>query len=135
METLYRLIYTSTMVNADPTCIPRILRTAESNNLRLEITSLLIFDGARFCQYLEGTRSNLEALFQRIAVDDRHAEVTIRDQGKLDSDRRFPKSSIAFALAQQIDALDGFEKLNGQSAFTVLDALLPSLDMGYSSKE
>lgn len=49
-----------------------ILHTSRRNNDRAQVTGLLIFDGKRFLQALEGPLEAVEATFARIAVDERH---------------------------------------------------------------
>jgi hypothetical protein len=129
-HTLYRYLYTSTMTDAEPGCIPRILRTAKHHNVRLHVTGLLIFDGQHFCHYLEGNRPTLDSLLQQIMLDSRHAEVHILAQGPLVSGRRFPDSPLAFALTHQPEALDVFAAFTERSAFDILESLLPTLDFG-----
>lgn len=130
MNTLYRYLYTSTMADAAPENIPRILRTAKRNNALSGVTSLLIFDGLNFCQYLEGAKATLDILLQRIIQDERHAEVRILGQGKLEQGRRFSQWPVAFALTNEPEALNIFHSLNDESPFELLESLLPSLDLG-----
>ena len=70
---LHQLSYIST---ARPTLIPadveQILLTSRRNNLHAQVTGLLIFDGKRFLQALEGPMEAVEAVFSNIAVDQRH---------------------------------------------------------------
>jgi hypothetical protein len=130
MNTLYRYIYTSTMADAAPAHIPRILRAAKLNNSLSGVTSLLIFDGLHFCQYLEGAKATLDALLQRIIQDERHAEVRILGQGKLEDGRRFAQWPVAFALTDEPEALNVFHSLGDESPFELLERLLPTLDLG-----
>jgi hypothetical protein len=116
--------------SGDPADISRILHTARRNNLHLGVTSLLIFDGATFCHYLEGEHSTLIPLLGRIATDTRHTSMLVRSEGPLDS-RRFPEQPIAFALTGSNDALECFDVDDGRSAFDQFEMLLPSLDMGH----
>lgn len=118
------------MAEAEPSCIPRILRTAKHNNAMQQVSSLLIFDGLHFCQYLEGSKLKLDALMQRIIIDPRHAEVKILAQGQMTTSRRFPEWPLAFALTEHPDALNVFAESGEQSPLIVLELLLPSLDLG-----
>jgi len=131
MTALYRYLYTSTLAESGPACIPRILRTAKYNNFVLGLTSLLIFDGLQFCHYLEGDKDTLDSLLQRIILDARHSQVKILAQGKLDNGRRFPDWPVAFALTEQPEALDIFAESTEESPFAILESLLPTLDFGH----
>lgn len=70
---LHQLVYIST---ARPTLILRdveeILHGSRRRNEQDQVTGLLIFDGKRFVQALEGPFETVEATFSRIAVDPRH---------------------------------------------------------------
>ena len=97
-----------------------------SNALR-SITGMLIFDGIRFCQYLEGSKDDLMALFERINNDSRHAAVTMIHHGPL-QERRFKKFSLAFACGDDYEALGRLQALKGPSGVTAFSELLPTLD-------
>jgi len=70
---LQQLTYIST---ARPTLlavdVEQILLASRANNARAQVTGLLIFDGKRFLQALEGPVESVETTFSRIAVDPRH---------------------------------------------------------------
>lgn len=70
---LHQLTYISsarpTLVLADA---EQILETSRVNNQRAGVTGLLIFDGKRFLQALEGPLDAVEMTFARIALDPRH---------------------------------------------------------------
>ncbi|KQX19298.1 MULTISPECIES: BLUF domain-containing protein [unclassified Sphingomonas] len=70
---LFQLTYIST---ASPSLIlfdvETILEGSRRRNGRDDITGLLIFDGKRFLQVLEGPLDHVEATFSRIALDKRH---------------------------------------------------------------
>lgn len=52
------------------------------------ITGLLVFNGNRFCQTIEGSPAALDDLLARLRRDDRHAEVEVV-QDEAISERRF----------------------------------------------
>ena len=125
---IYEMLYVSTIAPA--ACVSVVstiaMRSRVSNALRC-ITGMLIFDGIRFCQYLEGGKDDLVALFERINNDSRHASVTLIHHGPL-QERRFKKFSLAFASGDDFEALGRLESLKGQSGITAFSELLPTLD-------
>lgn len=130
LDALHQLIYISCLAtDVNPQCISQILRTARNNNSRLGITGLLIFDGLRFCQYLEGPIEPVRELVKRISVDPRHVQFAIKEQGPLIGSRRFPTWNMGYALASRGDGLEGFNNLEERSAIELLAAMLPSLEM------
>lgn len=88
---------------------------------------MLIFDGIRFCQYLEGGRDDLLSLLERISSDARHTGVTLIHHGPL-QERRFKKFSLAFVNGEDFEALTRLEALKGQSGITAFAELVPTLD-------
>ena len=125
---IYEMLYVSTMAPSAPVAVVSTIamRSRVSNALRC-ITGMLIFDGIRFCQYLEGGKDDLIALFERISNDSRHAAVTLIHHGPL-QERRFKKFSLAFATGDDFEALSRLEALKGPCGVTAFSELLPTLD-------
>ncbi len=94
---ILELIYTS-MIGADasPSCIGDVLRTATSFNRANDITGLLLFDGERFCQLIEGETDGVVALTNRIERDPRHHDFRIVQQVQREGGRRFPNWNFAW---------------------------------------
>jgi len=72
----HELIYHS-YANADITNeqINDIIEVAKSNNTKHGITGCLLYHNKQFIQLLEGERTELEVLFEKIARDRRHSNV------------------------------------------------------------
>ncbi len=75
--------------------ILQILDAAKANNSRQSITGALLFNSGFFAQVLEGPRSSIERVFERIQQDPRHGEVTVLESGAADR-RSFPEWSMAY---------------------------------------
>ncbi len=75
----------------------QILGTARSNNSRQNVTGALLFNSGYFAQVLEGPRTSIERIFERIQRDPRHGEVTVLDSGSA-PERSFPEWSMAHVL-------------------------------------
>lgn len=73
--TFTQLIYASQPFGFDQAMLDGILVQARRNNGRDDITGCLICRHDLYLQLLEGPASAIEALFGRIATDDRHLEV------------------------------------------------------------
>lgn len=50
---------------------------AQEKNKAIGLTGILLYDGRRFLQLLEGDRSTVETLFRKISQDDRHYNVSV----------------------------------------------------------
>lgn len=126
---LYEVLYVSTLAPDTPiNVVADITRKARLTNQAANITGLLIFDGLRFCEQLEGEQKNVVKLVERIQDDPRHTEMHILHNGPLDA-RRFKRFSMGYALVEDTEALEAIKKLDGTPAVEAFLALLPTLDL------
>lgn len=92
---LEQILYISTVCPGQCESLPSILATARRNNERNGITGLLMFNGKRFLQVLEGPVTAVEQTFDRIRQDPRHrAHVVLRRTAI--AAREFGQWSMAF---------------------------------------
>jgi len=133
METLYQLIYTSFIApDTDQRQVHQIAARSRAKNERIGVTGLLIFDGLRICQYLEGPSQTLFPLIDQIRIDPRHIEFDIKEHKHTTGMRRFPKTAMGFAMSNSPEGLDLFHKFNPHAeiaAFSLLDHFVSSLDI------
>ena len=92
---LSQLLYVSRSVDADRLIVGRILSAARRHNQVDDVTGLLLFDGAHFLQLLEGDRTVISRLYNRIAVDPRHTDVVILGAGPT-AERICPSWSMGY---------------------------------------
>ena len=60
---LYELLYVSSIApESEVNIVGQIAREARAKNARQGITGLLVFDGERFCQHLEGSSAPIKQL-------------------------------------------------------------------------
>ncbi len=75
---MLQITYISSAVpGIDPTAVEQILASSRRRNAANHITGLLIHDGRRFLQALEGEAALVEATFARIQLDRRHRAAVI----------------------------------------------------------
>lgn len=75
---LVRLLYASRAVPAvDQDELVAILRKSKANNPAAGVTGVLCFSEGIFLQVLEGGRDAVNRLYNRIATDARHTDVTL----------------------------------------------------------
>lgn len=119
-DDLYRLVYVSNNeidgdldeVRAE---IDRILGIARDRNPRVGVTGALMFNADCFAQVLEGPRSGVEGVFERIQVDLRHSAVNVLDFRPV-AERAFANWSMAY-VGQQSEASQRFGDLAGATGF------------------
>ena len=100
---LYRIVYCSRNLispqgagsNQDVE-LERILQAARTNNSSQGVTGALLFNQECFAQVLEGPRTSVERVFEKIQRDRRHGQVTVVDNGWADR-RDFPNWAMAYA--------------------------------------
>lgn len=81
---LLELIYTSLSKAKTVTDdVGDILASSERNNAASSVTGLLLFDGERYIQILEGNAGDVETLFETIVQDPRHQGVELLHKGAI----------------------------------------------------
>ncbi len=127
---IFELVYTSVLAPAaDVRGIADIVRRARSHNRVRGITGLLVFDGDRFCQLLEGEYEQVLMLAGRIELDRRHEQFTIVQQGFGSVQRRFPSWDMAYALDTHGSVLAALAGLRGPNATSFLQERVPDLEL------
>ncbi|RYF07687.1 MAG: BLUF domain-containing protein [Comamonadaceae bacterium] len=128
---LSHFIYCSLLsADAAPTCVADIIRTSRPANAERHITGVLVFDGERFCQYIEGPAERVAELAERIGKDTRHTDFTPLHHAPLLDRRRFQDWSMAYALAPDVEPLERMHRMRGLPAVELLDRLIPDFDLG-----
>jgi hypothetical protein len=84
-----QLIYRSQPFGFDAAMLAGILSSARRNNPRDDITGALICRHDLYLQLIEGPPVAIDALYARIAADDRHAGVRLLLQDEV-AERMFP---------------------------------------------
>jgi hypothetical protein len=125
----YQLLYLSCLGgDTSPACVAEIVRNARLRNQTEGISSLLVFDGWYFCQYIEGRAAAVCALAERIRADARHTDFRLLHQGAYTGPPMIGGRSLVYALSYD-DNLDGFEQTGGNEAVALLAGLLPAFDL------
>jgi hypothetical protein len=112
----------------DATCVAQIVKAARSFNVGVDITGILVFDGERFCQYIEGPSYQIQTLIDRLCKDPRHVEFIPLLHRKREKLRRFGKWSMAYALIDDTEVLGDIGTEPGDEAYEKLQSLIPLLD-------
>jgi hypothetical protein len=100
---LVRLTYASRAsheVSAE--LIRKILDSSQRNNPSRGLTGILFFNANVFLQALEGPRDEVNALYNRLADDSRHKDLTVLDYAEI-SMRRHTNWSMGWAGAKQVN--------------------------------
>ncbi|MEH3107169.1 MAG: BLUF domain-containing protein [Sphingomonas fennica] len=92
----YRIVYMSrARLWFSDAALGDLARPAQEANHRHGVTGLLLYDGLRFVQAIEGRQAPIRQLMTNIERDVRHDNVEIASEGEIDR-REFGNWSLAF---------------------------------------
>lgn len=107
---MYRIMYMSTAVeeftNKD---LEELLEKAQINNSKVEVTGLLVVKGRTFLQCLEGDKSAVKEIFEKIQNDPRHEDIIELIEEDAQS-RFFPNWDMGFKNIRNLTNIES-EKL------------------------
>lgn len=125
------LLYVSDMADiCKASDVVKIVTEARINNEHWALTGLLIFDGSRFAQWIEGPDNSVQALRRSLEGDNRHRDMDVLVWATHEGPRRFASWRMGY-LKYDLDRF-GLAGLRGKKDDEAVDAfvfMLPTLDM------
>ena len=95
---MYHLIYASSAAKAlTQRQLDDLLTKVRQNNIKLDITGMLIYTGGHFIQVLEGEEDMVKKLYNSIRKDTRHKDVIVIYEGEL-AERQFANRELDFRV-------------------------------------
>ena len=126
------ILYTSVIAHDQPsTVVARILATARAANAKHGITGLMVFDGMRFFEHLEGEPGAVATLMTNIAHDRRHEGLRVIYEGGLDQ-RRYRAFLAGYAEPDELEseaAAGDLLRLHGAAALARFMAMQARFDI------
>ena len=106
---VYQLVYVSRAVtDMDTEMLDEILGSARKNNGAQNITGMLLHHDGSFIQVLEGERSAVEALFEKIGDDPRHEQTNVVLRTEVE-ERAFEQWSMGYRRTTDLSEVpEGF---------------------------
>ena len=102
-QLLFNLVYCSQVSDGiDQTEVDAIVATARRFNPALGITGVLVFGSGVFFQWIEGPKTNVLELVNRIEADSRHKQMTILSSDEEIRERIFPTWDMELVGADDI---------------------------------
>ena len=96
------LLYVSTLTEGEsPSVVAAIAKESRSANRLLDITGLLVFDGASFAQWVEGPSAAIADLLRRLARDRRHQDMDVLAYEQSTQPRRFPDWQLGYLITDE----------------------------------
>jgi hypothetical protein len=80
-----------------------IIDASHRNNARLQVTGALFFGNNYFLQFLEGSRHNLNLLYNKIIRDERHTNMQVLELREVGS-RCFPEWTMKYVRSPSVAA-------------------------------
>jgi hypothetical protein len=125
---IFELVYSSTLSRmTDIRSVADIVRRARSYNRAHDLSGVLVFDGERFCQHIEGDRDAVLLLAGKIAGDPRHQQFNILHQDFSGRARRFAEWQLAYALDSRGNIMEALLRARGVEVVSLLQQHLDSL--------
>ena len=103
-----------------PSEIGRIVRISRANNAEQALSGVLMFDGERFCQYLEGPEAAVRKIIATSAADPRHTAFQSLHQGDVGTNRRFNTWYVGILAPDGPSPLHAFSSVRGTAAVELL---------------
>jgi hypothetical protein len=127
---VFELVYSSVLSEtADIRGVADIVRRARSCNYDNGLTGILVFDGERFCQHIEGSREAVLRVAGKIAGDSRHRQFHVLHQDYAGAARRFGEWHMAYALDSRGEVMESLLQARGSEVPMLLQQQLDSLVM------
>ena len=126
---MLHLTYISTAKNVSEDDVADVLAASRRNNARDGITGLLMFNGKRFLQSLEGPAPLVEAAYNRIKADRRHRAPVLLASRTVDV-RQFGDWEMAF---EQVRAFEQSKALIAKADELVAGVTDPNVRAQFSS--
>jgi hypothetical protein len=116
MSDLVQLTYASEACSGfEEHQIPELLKSIRPANARHHVTGMLLYIQGAFLQMLEGEAPHVDALYERIAKDPRHRDVTLLIRQNV-GERGFADWTMDYTT---VDALDAGALVGDPDLFTV----------------
>lgn len=129
-KVLLEILYTSELRDEVPAAeVGRLVEHARRRNAEHGITGALLFDGAQFCQVLEGPENAVARLMRRIEADQRHRQVRRVHEAETDV-RGFRSWYLGYVQVDDLGAIGRIATLTAADAMAAFHDLLPRIDFG-----
>lgn len=126
---LRTFIYISELApSCSPSEVGHILKLARTNNAIHGETGVLLFDGERFAQRVEGEPQALGRLLSNLLQDPRHRQLRILCDMNT-ATRRYESFQMGYAACEEPAAMARLAQSQGEAAIDAFDALVACADL------
>lgn len=130
MSAIHSYAYLSTIrPEISLTRVYDIVKVSRAYNRQHDITGLLVFDGWRFFQYIEGEAGEVATLVERIRRDPRHEHFTEILSRPLDGPHHFRNWSMGYAVTADETLLADLVGIESGSFFERVRDIVSIIDL------
>jgi len=108
-----------------PGAVAQIWRSSRERNERMGLTGAMVFDGERFCEFLEGDADVLAGVCRDIEFDTRHVGMRILYAAPVAVPRRLVDWRSGYCDGGDLETFSGPQGLEGEPALMAFLGLLP----------
>ncbi len=141
--TIHQILYLSQLAaNCNYDVFASICRASRHRNAQLSLTGVLLFDGQRFCQLLQGPVLDVKAMMADITLDRRHERTVTLFDGPAQADQVQRVWTAGYCDAQELDVFDdeaggitgitsitGIRGVRGDAAIGAFHAIMARADL------
>ena len=106
-----------------------ICQVSRRRNVDLSLTGVLLFDGHRFCQLLEGPQASVGLVRQSIANDPRHEFMTVLVDRPQPGSTTLDVWQAGYCGPFELDLLAGPERIDADQAMGAFRAIVTRADL------
>jgi Sensors of blue-light using FAD len=106
-----------------------ICQVSRRRNAELSLSGVLLFDGHRFCQWLEGPTESVALVRQSIVEDPRHEFMSVLVDRPLAGPTTQQAWQAGYCGPDELDLLTGPERLDADQALAVFRAIVMRADL------
>jgi len=123
-------LYSSRLApDCDPSEVGAIVKVAREFNALHGISGILVFDGERFTQYIEGPESEVATLVTNLAKDRRHTDFLQLNAGDDLQERRYATWSMGYSdvSLEELD-IELMATIDGDAALNLFTQAVADMD-------
>jgi hypothetical protein len=113
---------------SDLNVVKQIWHSARQRNASLGLTGAMVFDGERFCEFLEGHVFDVSAVYRDVEFDPQHVDLRVLHMSLATAPRRLTGWRNGYCDSTELDIFTGEDGLQDDAAVSAFIELLNRCD-------
>lgn len=114
---------------SDLSVVKKIWQSARQRNASLGLSGALVFDGERFCEFLEGHVYDISAVYRDVEFDPNHVDLRVLHMSLSTAPRRLTGWRSGYCDGAELDVFTGTEGLQGEGSVNAFLDMLQRCDL------